>query len=381
MNDSPEMEPAWAELVERRRSARALPPYRIPNSAEIETALSGFVEAHSPGGKVSGLARLGSGASKEQFVFAIDDPHGDAGTKADRYVLRMDPQCPIIETDPRREFTVLNAMNGRIPAPPPIWVDDQARFFKRPALVTGFISGVTKPKLAEDRVSGMGTRLGAKVRAQLKQQFLDILITIHGFDWRNSPLEGFSAPDRDAQQAARWSFNFWDAIWHLDKVEDRPIMSLARHWLSENLPECDELVLTHGDFRTGNYLFDEAEGRITAVLDWELARIGDFHEDLAWIIMRLFGVVEDGVFRASDLYEREEFIAAYELASGRSVNRMTLRFYEILSSWKCYIIVAASALSVARGSHSHQDIVLTFMGAGSAMFAHDIAILMKDVAR
>ena len=38
--------------------------------------------------------------------------------------------------------------------------------------------------------------------------------------------------------------------------------------------------MTHGDYRTGNYLFDEESGKITALLDWELARIGDFHEDL-----------------------------------------------------------------------------------------------------
>src|SRR5690606_33793593 len=115
----------------------------------------------------------------------------------------------------------------------------------------------------------------------------------------------------------------------LEKLEERPVATLARCWLRENLPACNELVLTHGDYRTGNYLFDEQRGTITAVLDWELCRIGDFHEDLAWILNRLFSTQQNGTVRASDLYEREAFIEAYERASGRTVNRSTLHFYEV----------------------------------------------------
>lgn len=73
------------------------------------------------------------------------------------------------------------------------------------------------------------------------------------------------------------------------------------------------------------YLFDEASGKMTAVLDSEMARIGDFHEDLGWVLMRIFGNYEDGLFRAS-LYERDEFIAACGAASGRTFDRTTLHY-------------------------------------------------------
>ncbi|MFM6852491.1 MAG: phosphotransferase, partial [Sphingopyxis sp.] len=132
--------------------------------------------------------------------------------------------------------------------------------------------------------------------------------------------------------------------------------------------------------RTGNYLFDEASGTINAVLDWELARIGDFHEDLAWVLMQVFGTVENGRFRASDLYEREEFITAYEAASGRRVNRQTLHYYDVMSSWKTYIIVAACGMSAARHQHNHQDVLLTFLAATGAIFAHDLVRLHQQGA-
>jgi aminoglycoside phosphotransferase (APT) family kinase protein len=144
------------------------------------------------------------------------------------------------------------------------------------------------------------------------------------------------------------------------------------------MPDTAELVVTHGDYRTGNYLFEEESGRITALLDWELARIGDFHEDLGWVLMQVFGTVDpDGTRRASDLFEREEFITAYEARSGRSVNRKTLHYYDVMSSWKCNIIVAANGLAAARSQHNHQDVLLTFLGATSPMFSDDLVRLLS----
>jgi aminoglycoside phosphotransferase (APT) family kinase protein len=140
--------------------------------------------------------------------------------------------------------------------------------------------------------------------------------------------------------------------------------------------------MTHGDYRTGNYLFDEDSGRITALLDWELARIGDFHEDLGWVLMQVFGTFDNGLFRASDLFEREEFISTYEQRSGRTVNRKTLHYYDVLSSYKCYVIVAANGIAAARSQHNHQDVLLTFLATTGAMFTDDLCRLLSqgDVA-
>ena len=62
----------------------------------------------------------------------------------------------------------------------------------------------------------------------------------------------------------------------------------AANWLERNLPALDRASVVHGDYRAGNFLFDEASGRITAILDWELVHLGDPLEDLGWICMRSF---------------------------------------------------------------------------------------------
>ena len=142
------------------------------------------------------------------------------------------------------------------------------------------------------------------------------------------------------------------------------------------MPDTGDLTLTHGDYRTGNYLFEEESGEITALLDWELARIGDFHEDLGWVLMQVFGTIDNGKFRASDLYEREEFIRAYEERAGRTVNRKTLHYYDVMSSWKCYVIVGCNGLAAARSQHNHQDVLLTYLAASTPMFTHDLVRLL-----
>ena len=369
-----DMEPALKRLFESRVARRASPLYCARKTSDIAAALTSFFAARLPGAVPGEVSRMGGGASKEQFAFTLAGRADVAG----RYVLRMDPLEAITETDRRREYEILGVVQGIVPAPKPRWMDETGEYFGRPAAMMEFVRGVTKPRGAGVKVSGLGTWLGDTLRAKLRKPFLDNLVALHAMDWRVAALPSFTAPSADRKQAARWSLNYWRQLWREDALEPLPIMTYAEQWLEANLPDCDELVLTHGDYRTGNYLFDEESGKLVAMLDWELARIGDFHEDLAWILMRIFATFDKGRIRASDLYEREELIAAYEAASGRKVNRKTLHFYDVMSSWRCFIIVSATGMSVARAQHNHQDVLLTFLSATGPMFTADLCRLFSD---
>jgi aminoglycoside phosphotransferase (APT) family kinase protein len=78
------------------------------------------------------------------------------------------------------------------------------------------------------------------------------------------------------------------AIWRAmyEEVEGRDaLIDLAFRWLDDNLPDPDgPVVLAHGDAGPGNFLFED--GRLTALIDWELAHLGDPMDDLAWFSMR-----------------------------------------------------------------------------------------------
>jgi aminoglycoside phosphotransferase (APT) family kinase protein len=376
MNNEWDMEPSYQVSLPKRAARRKLPAYSARKTEDVVTALKIFFAERKPGASVGKVNRMGGGASKEQFLFTLQE----AGAAASSYVLRMDPLEAITETSRKREFEILNAVQGVVPAPQGVWLDEDGRYFGQPAAIMNYVAGVTKPSNAGLKVSGLGTSLGETLRAKLRGPFLDYLVKLHAMDWRKAHLPSFAAPLADPKQAARWSLNYWKQMWRMDSFEAIPIVSYAEQWLTDNLPDCAGLVLTHGDYRTGNYLFEESTGKITAILDWELARIGDYHEDLAWVLMQVFGTFEDGQFRASDLYSREDFIKAYEAATGRTVSRRTLHYYDVMSSWKCYIITAANGMSAARAQHNHQDVLLTFLAATDALFASDLCRLLKQGA-
>ena len=107
---------------------------------------------------------------------------------------------------------------------------------------------------------------------------------------------------------------------------DRPIIALGLRWLEDNCPDPVEPVLNHGDFRLGNLL--AKDGRLTGVLDWELAHLGDWHEDLA------FGCMAVWRFARYDrpglgLGSMEHYLKAYEANGGRQVDRARFRFWTI----------------------------------------------------
>ncbi len=110
---------------------------------------------------------------------------------------------------------------------------------------------------------------------------------------------------------------------------DRPVMALAFKWLEDHLPAPVEAVLLHGDFRMGNIMVD-ANG-LAAVLDWELAHLGDWHQDLAFgcINSWRFGYIDRPAFGIGAL---DAFFAAYEGVSGKSVEPERFRWWLIYST-------------------------------------------------
>lgn len=368
-------EPHLARLLDARKLRRTQPPYEPQADAAIAALLGSFFATEVPGAAVDAVARLGGGASKEQFSFTLVSPDGTRG----RYVLRMDPLEGITETSREREFEILRAMQGVVPVPRPIWLDAKPAHFPRPAVIMELVAGSPKPSSMTLSVTGLGTVLGEPLRALIRPQYLDMLAKIHNFDWASAQLPSFGAPTADPKQATRWLINFWKELLEQDAVVREPVMRLATQWLEDNIPDCEKLCFVHGDFRTGNYLFDEATGSVTAMLDWEMSYIGDHHADLGWLLQPVFGTRIDGVFRVSDIFEGEEdFIAAYEAASGNPVNRKTLHYFKVFNDWKSYILVSALGMRAAREQHNHQDVLLTFLAATGPMFVADLARLLSQ---
>ena len=105
---------------------------------------------------------------------------------------------------------------------------------------------------------------------------------------------------------------------------NRPIIALAIKWCEDHLPTPAKPVLVHGDYRMGNIMADK-DG-LAAILDWELAHLGDPHEDLAFGCMTVwrFGELDKPAFGLGGL---DEYFTAYQQAGGVPVDRERFHFW------------------------------------------------------
>ena len=120
----------------------------------------------------------------------------------------------------------------------------------------------------------------------------------------------------------------WVGKYERHGLRSEPIIDEAIRWFRENPPDIDELTVVHGDFRTGNTLINDEE--ITALLDWEMARLGDPMYDLGYSSMPyLAGKLID---RPTELVcavaDREWYYERYEELTGREVDRYAVEYWQ-----------------------------------------------------
>lgn len=377
--DADDLEPSVRALLDRKASAtQGAGPYVPVGTERVRTGLAAFLTTRAPGLEVASVAPMGGGASKEQYVVALVDGQGTES----RYVLRLDALQGVMESDRKREYDLLRLIAPYVRVPEAPWVDAEGEVLGRPFLMTRFVPGVAKPTdISNESVSGLRTSMGPELRRALSREFTDALVTIHAAPVTAADAGSLGIPDADPHQAARWQVNWWSRVWRDDRVVSHPLVAQVEMWLRSHLPATDTLSVVHGDYRTGNYLFDECTCKITAVLDWELAHIGDFHEDLGWAVQRMYSTVEDGVRLVTGLMPREEFLAGYEAASGRTISPKSLHFYEVLCAYKSTVATLASSVRAAAAHHNHQDVLLSWLASCGYVFVSRLCELIEEGPR
>jgi aminoglycoside phosphotransferase (APT) family kinase protein len=280
----------------------------------------------------------------------------EKGTPRDeQLVLRMRPTASVVETHPLREYQALAAVRDILPVPPLYWIDPEGRELGQPALIYGFCEGITKPP-REGAYNPRGG-YGPRYRALLAPQFVRYLAELAKFDWRSADMSAFEPPRPGSNEGVTASINWWARVWEEDCLERNPLITLATQWLREHAPPIDYVSIVHQDFRGGNFLFDPADGRITALLDWELVTLGDRHVDLAFLLSPLFAeTLDDGQVMAGGLLTKEALLEDYQRLSDLPVDPARLAYYTVFTCWRGAINSMASAARVIAGQQTHQDL-------------------------
>ncbi|MBI4517235.1 MAG: phosphotransferase family protein [Deltaproteobacteria bacterium] len=304
---------------------------RLPNATDIA---------------VHRLARTGGGASRETWL--VDAEWTENGARALRpLIIRRDPTASVLETDRRTEYRVLIAAREMgVPVPRIYWLEEESRWLDRPFMLMERIPGVAPPVIFPITESD-------ETRRTIAQEFATYLARIHHADWRKLELEFLGVPSSGAA-AALAQADWWEREYQRSKLEERPVLAAALHWLATHPPRQSEIVLVHADYRAGNFLYDQ--GHITAILDWELAHLGDPMEDLAWAVLNFWSSANV----CQGLLPRDEMIAAYEHAGGMPVNAERLFYYEVLGAVKMAVISLTGVKSFCEGRNC--ETVLALVG-------------------
>lgn len=178
-----------------------------------------------------------------------------------------------------------------------------------------------------------GEALGARIargenfaglREHLAYDCGRILAQIHAIDIEAAGL----ADDLHVIDAAEFIEQTWAR--YRDFPTPQPMIDYTARWLLDHLPEKTAPALVHNDFRNGNVMVDE-EG-VVAVLDWELAHLGDPMRDLGWICTNSwrFGVAELPV---GGFGVREDLFRGYADESGQPVDAQRVKFWEVFGSF------------------------------------------------
>lgn len=258
-------------------------------------------------GEILGLTRLSGGANMESWAF---DWAGESGSGA--FVLRRAPSADYMAGRPfghaDEAALVMAAHQGGVLAPEVVGVLADSDGLGSGYVMMRVIAEVNPAKIL---ATPPPTLLGDLARA---------LAHIHALprDVIPAAIPMMDTATALAELRARFvSFG-----------GDRPIIALAIQWCEAHLPAPAPPVLVHGDYRMGNIMVDLAKdaGGLAAILDWELAHLGDAHEDLAFGCMTVwrFGRLDRPAFGLGSL---DEYFAAYEAAGGTRVDRDRFDFW------------------------------------------------------
>lgn len=375
-------------ILTRKMRLRSGLGFRQPTLEELALGAQKLIEANlGYRVEISNPKWLSGGASKLQVVFELHW-HGHGRTSGDivttKLVLRMEPAASITESSRRREFEVLQAVSQTIPVPAPYWIDTEAKYFPYPALIYGFSRGVAKPSKDADKVTGLGQNYGPELRAKVAPHFVRLLASLHNIDVDREALglAHFDEPVLGSNEHVIKEVNCFRRLWEEDRLEEIPLMEIVYQWLIANAPPIDRISIVHADYRSGNFLFDEETGEITAWLDWEGATLGDRHRDLAYASLDTFShFAEDNTtLLASGMMPREQLQESYAQASGLTVDPVRLTYYGVFNRYLVAVLTLAPSIRVSIGSKTHQDVLLNYVSSIGYPILEDLRTFFAKVS-
>jgi aminoglycoside phosphotransferase (APT) family kinase protein len=293
---------------------------------------------------------LGTGAAR---IEPIGDGHSNltflVEREGARVVLRRPPQGPLPPSahDVIREARLLSALRPHgTPVPEVLGTCEDEGVIGAPFYVMAWVDGHV---LTGELPAGL---VGETKR--LSECLVDGLVDLHAVDATDDELAGFGRPDGYLERQLKR----FGGLYETNATRPLPDLEAVADWLAANLPESPASTVVHGDYRLGNVMIASSPTRLAAILDWEMATIGDPLADLGYMTA-MWSEAGDppnpvgdlsSVTRGAGFPDRAFLVARYAERTGRSLD--ALPWYQVLAIWKAAIFLEGSFRRFSAGTTS-----------------------------
>jgi aminoglycoside phosphotransferase (APT) family kinase protein len=258
---------------------------------------------------------------------------------ADQWVLRRPPLAHVLPTahDMKREFRVISAMRGTdVPAPDAVAMCEDTDVIGAPFYIMSFVQGFIPVDPSQT-----AKRYTEAQRRHMGEHLVDVLATLHTLEPASVGLADFGKPQGFiARQVRRFTEQIETSV-----TRDVPELRELSRRLAAALPEESGAAIVHGDYRLDNCIMDE-DGNVAAVLDWEMATLGDPLADVG-LLQMYWGpaanagspdqVAGSASITLPGFPTWEEAKARYAQKSGRDIGH--LDYYVVLAHFKLSVIL------------------------------------------
>jgi aminoglycoside phosphotransferase (APT) family kinase protein len=291
------------------------------------SALTKWLDSEHPGlraGPVTGELIVGG---KSNLTYRITD-----GSSV--WALRRPPLAHVLPSahDMSREFRVISALGPTdVPVARAIALCQDPEVLGAPFYLMSFVQGTVFDQ--PDRLA----RLTGEQAGQACEQLVDTLIGLHAIDPADVGLADFGRPDGYlARQVKRWH-----AQWQASETTPRPELDQLVERLNATMPAQGAPAIVHGDYRLTNVIYRTDVSGIAAVVDWEMATLGDPLADVGLLaVYHRLAAVSDGVMPAmspdNGFLSADQMAVRYAAGSGRDVSE--LDWYIALGYYKLAVI-------------------------------------------
>lgn len=331
--------PGGTEVVATRAEAGHLPSPPLL----VLDAVEEFMDARGLGSGAISYSRIGDGQSNVTYRIRRG---------RDVFVLRRGPRPPLPRSthDMIREARIQALVRRQgLPVPEILAVCETESVLGVPFYIMSFVEG----EVITDRVPK--TLESAVQRHATGVAVVDTLVRLHQLDVTSGELATFGRPEGYLRrQVERFS-----SLWEINTTRNLHDVERIGAWLAENIPASQAAAVIHGDYRTGNLMFAPGPpARVTAVLDWEMATVGDPLADLGYLTATYAEAGSSptaleltSVTRLPGYPTRAQLIARYREQTG--LDTAALPWYQALALWKASIFCEAIYTRWLKGERPH----------------------------